>query len=83
MSLINSKFNCLRVNAANDNGKIKLYKSNSPSLINVNEYREGFEKKVRDYKIRNAMLSSLVGFIAGSITYILIFKDWNSVDLLI
>ena len=72
VNLINSKFNCLRVSAANDNGKIRLYKTNSKDLINVNEYREGFEKKVRDYKIRNAMLSGLVGFIVGGITYAVI-----------
>ena len=74
VSLINSKFNCLRLNAANDNGKIMLYKSDSPELINVGSYREGFEKKVREYKIRNGMLSGLIGFIAGIGIYSAVFQ---------
>ena len=68
-----SSFNCIRVNAANDNGKIKFYKSDSPNLISVEAYREGFEKNVRDYKIRNAMLSSIIGFVAGIIVYSAVF----------
>ncbi len=74
VSLINSEFNCLRLNAANDNGKIMLYKSDSPELINVGSYREGFEKKVREYKIRNGMLSGLIGFIAGIAIYSAVFQ---------
>lgn len=73
VSLINSHFKCTRVNAANVNGKIKLYKSNTPDLITVGAYREGFEKKVRDYKIRNGMLSGIIGFIIGSITYAIVY----------
>ena len=73
VSLINSQFNCIRVNAANDNGKIKFYKSDSPTLIRVEAYKEGFEKNVRDYKIRNAMLSSIIGFVTGIIVYSAVF----------
>jgi hypothetical protein len=65
-------FNYVRVHASNDNGKVKLFKTDRPDLINVNEYREGFEKKVRDYKIRNGMIYGLAGFLAGSLTYIAI-----------
>jgi hypothetical protein len=75
VTLINSKFNCLRIHASNDNGKLKLYKSDQPELIKVNEYREGFEKKVRDYKIRNGMIFGLAGFLAGTISYVAVFKD--------
>lgn len=74
VSLINSQFNCIRVNASNDNGKIKLFKSDSPALITVGAYREGFEKKVREYKIRNAMLSGLVGFVVGIVSYSVLYK---------
>ncbi len=74
IELINSKFSCIRVHASNDNGKINLYKSNAPELIKVSEYREGFEKKVRDYKIRNAMIFGLIGFVATSIT-LAVFND--------
>ncbi len=73
VSLINSQFKCIRVNAFNDKGKIMLYRSDSPELISNNNYREGFEKKVREYKIENAMLSGLVGFIAGIIVYSAVF----------
>ena len=74
ISIINSQFNCIRVNASNENGKIKLYKSDSPALISAGAYQEGFEKRVRDYKIRNAMVSGLVGFVSGIITYSILFK---------
>jgi len=75
VALINSKFDCMRIHAVNDNGKLSLYKTNTPELIKVNEYREGFEKKVRDYKIKNAMIFGLIGFIAGTITYVTVFND--------
>ncbi len=32
-------------------------------LLDKNEYREGYERKARDRKIRNAMLSGLAGFV--------------------
>ncbi len=73
VSLINSHFKCTLVNASKVNGKIKLFKSDTPNLITVGAYREGFEKKVRDYKIRNGMLSGIVGFLIGSITYAIVY----------
>jgi hypothetical protein len=72
VSLINSKFKCTRIHAANDNGKINLYKASSTAIISDPSYREGFEKNVRDYKIKNAFIFSLGGFIAGFITYNLV-----------
>lgn len=72
VNLINSKYKCMRVHAVNDSGKIKLFRTESAEYINVNEYREGFEKKMRDYKIRNAMLSCLAGLIVGGITYVVL-----------
>jgi hypothetical protein len=67
VALINSRFNCLRVHAANEEGKLKLYKTNAPERIKESPYQEGFEKRVRDYKIRNGMIYGLVGFVAMSI----------------
>lgn len=34
-----------------------------PKLLELNEYREGYERKARDRKIRNTVLSGLAGFI--------------------
>ncbi len=34
-----------------------------PNLVALPEYREGYERKARDRKIRNAMLSGLAGFV--------------------
>jgi hypothetical protein len=36
-----------------------------PELIKIPEYREGFEKKARDRKIRNTLVSGFVGFATG------------------
>ena len=38
-----------------------------PELIKIPEYREGFEKKARDRKIRNTLVSGFVGFATGII----------------
>lgn len=75
VSRINEKFKCHRVVAENSNEKLRLYRVESATLLQATAYREGFQKKVRDYKIRNAMLSGLAGFIAGSLTYYFVFKD--------
>ena len=64
---INEKKECSGITAVNQEGKLKLYKARSTELINDNIYREGFEKRVREYKIRNGMLAALIGFV-GSIT---------------
>ncbi len=76
IGVINSKSDCSRVYAENDGGKLKLYRVDKANLSNQS-YREGFEKRVRDYKIRNAMLSGLIGFVAGTIAYSVFLKDDN------
>jgi hypothetical protein len=75
VNLLNSNFDCTLVHASNDNGMLKLYKSDNPAKINVDAYREGFEKRSRDYKIRAAGLSALVGFTLGIITYGFVFNE--------
>jgi hypothetical protein len=66
---INSKFHCSRVRAANENDRIKLYKGGSLALVADNAYREGYSKKVRDYRIRNGLIYGFIGFILGSVAY--------------
>ena len=78
VSLINSRFNCHRVNAANDNSTLHLYRTLPTSLLDNEAYREGFEKKVRDYKIKNAMLYGIISFISGSIALSIMLKDDNN-----
>jgi hypothetical protein len=75
IAVINSKFSCHRVNAANDNGKLKLYRTDTPALINDVSYREGFEKQVREYKIKNSVLYGFAGFVAGFIVFSTVFND--------
>jgi len=77
ITVINSKFKCSLVHAANDNGAIKLIKSNTPHLINQPPYREGFEKRVRDYKIRSAMISGFIGLVVSSIALSVLLEDDN------
>lgn len=45
-----------------------------PQLLKINAYREGYERKVRDRKIRNALISGLIGFVAGTVTYSIVLK---------
>jgi len=49
-------------------------KVSDPALINVTEYCEGYERKVRDRKIRNALVGGLGGFIIGVVSYTLIYQ---------
>lgn len=44
-----------------------------PALLEKSEYREGFERKARDRKIRNTMLSGLTGYIIGVVALSLIY----------
>lgn len=44
--------------------KIEKYQTDI-NLLNVSEYREGYERKARDRKIRNALISGMAGFVAG------------------
>jgi len=46
-----------------------------PELIKIPEYREGFEKKARDRKIRNGLISGFIGFAAGVITLSLVANN--------
>ena len=46
-----------------------------PELIKIPEYREGFEKKSRDRKIRNGLISGFIGFAAGSIAFSIIANN--------
>jgi hypothetical protein len=66
---INRKFNSHLVHASVVDNKLKLYRSSSTDLINNEIYREGFEKKVRDYKIRRSALAGIIGFVAGGIAF--------------
>lgn len=44
--------------------RIEKYRTDI-NLLNVSEYREGYERKARDRKIRNALISGMAGFVAG------------------
>ena len=48
-----------------------------PELIKIPEYREGFEKKARDRKIRNGLISGFIGFAVGSIAFSIIANNDN------
>jgi hypothetical protein len=48
--------------------KVEKIKGVDTELIKIPEYREGFEKKARDRKIRNMLISGFIGFAAGAIT---------------
>lgn len=54
---------------------VKKIEGVDPELIKIPEYREGFEKKVRDRKIRNGLISGFVGFAAGVITLSLVANN--------
>jgi hypothetical protein len=69
VSVINRDFKKHRVHASGDGGKLTLCRTNHPDLVDNNPYREGYEKKIRDLKIRNAMLSGLIGFVIGGIGF--------------
>lgn len=47
-------------------------KGANQEMLKIPEYREGFEKKARDRKIRNALVSGFIGFAAGFTTLIII-----------
>ena len=53
--------------------KMEKQKVSDPALLQNNIYREGYEKKARDRKIRNAMIGGLIGFVAGSVTLSIIY----------
>lgn len=43
------------------------------SMIQVSEFREGYERKVRDRKIRNSLLSGLAGFVSGAALFTFLY----------
>lgn len=73
---INQNFKHTFVHANNVNGRLNLYRSTRADFLQDPIYREGFEKRVRDVKIRSGMLAGLIGFVAASVTYTFVFhKD--------
>ena len=43
-----------------------------PALLKVDEYRSGYEKKIRENKTKNAILYGLAGFATGVATFVVI-----------
>jgi hypothetical protein len=74
VGLINSKFNCSRVRAMNDEGKLKLFKADSTALIKDSSYKEGYSKKVREKRITNGLISGFFGYLVVVVTLALVSK---------
>ncbi len=75
VNLINSDFRKHKVHAINQNNQLKLFRSNDDRNLDDEIYREGFEKRSRDYKIRNALIGGLIGYVIGGITLTVIFNN--------
>ncbi|MBK9414859.1 MAG: hypothetical protein IPN61_15850 [Bacteroidetes bacterium] len=75
VSMINSDFKKHRVHAINQNNQLKLFRSSDDRNLDDEIYREGFEKRSRDYKIRNALIGGLIGYVVGGITLTVIFNN--------
>ena len=71
---INNTFHHHLVHAAVDHQAIKLYRSANGALLTEGPYREGFEKRGRDYKIRRGAISGLLGFLVGSVAFTIIYN---------
>lgn len=52
--------------------ELEKQKVSDPALLNINEYREGYDRKMRDKKTKNAILYGLTGFAAGIATFSII-----------
>lgn len=52
--------------------EMEKQKVSDPSLLIIAEYREGYERKMRDKKTKNAILYGLAGFAAGVATFSII-----------
>ncbi|MCC7232256.1 MAG: hypothetical protein IT242_04885 [Bacteroidia bacterium] len=52
---------------------MKKQKVSDPAYLQISEYKEGYERKARDRKIRNSLLGGLAGFAAGIVTFTLIY----------
>ncbi len=72
VSMINSDFKKHRVHAINQNNQLRLFKSNDDRNLDDEIYREGFEKRSRDYKIRSALIGGFIGYIIGGVTLVVI-----------
>lgn len=75
VNMINSDFRKHKVHAINQNNQLKLFRSNDDRNLDDEIYREGFEKRSRDYKIRNALIGGLIGYVIGGITLTVIFNN--------
>ncbi len=75
ISLINKSFRSHRVIASNENNQLKLYRSTDSRNIEDQVYREGFEKRSRDYKIRTSLIGGLAGYISGIFLFTLIYHN--------
>ncbi|HRH65482.1 MAG TPA: hypothetical protein PLU53_04235 [Bacteroidia bacterium] len=53
--------------------KMENQKVSDPVLLQNNIYREGYERKARDRKIRNAIISGFAGFVAGTVAFSIIY----------
>ena len=73
--IINERKRCTGVQAENVEGKLMLKKTDSAALLTNPDYREGFEKRVRNYNIRSAWISGLVGLVAGGLTLALVANN--------
>lgn len=51
---------------------IQTQKVSDPALLRVDEYRAGYEKKIRENKTKNAILYGLAGFAAGVATFVVV-----------
>lgn len=74
VALINSNFNKHRVHAINQNNQLKLFRSNDDRNLDDEIYREGFEKRSRDYKIRNSLIGGLIGYLVSAVTLSILLK---------
>ncbi len=72
VSMINADFKKHRVHAVNQNNQLRLFKSSDDRNLDDEIYREGFEKRSRDYKIRSALIGGFIGYIIGGVTLIVI-----------
>lgn len=72
VSIINSKFNCSRVRALNNDGKLKLYKASSTALISDDSYKEGYSKRVREKRITSGLIAGFIGFAISVVTLTLV-----------
>jgi len=49
-------------------------KISDPALLHVDEYRDGYERKVKDNKVKNSLIYGFAGFVSGFAAYRIAFK---------